>query len=173
MWRRRHDWKPLRCLFRTSNCGYEMSHTNSLVTLQVTQTWRGKNSDGSILPLHWAITLRTGGSDNNPIGNRYNAIGNIDTFAYEKETNAIIRNDNWRGSFDVGSISVDRIPEMESILSQLPIIRQDPNWNCQNWVWSGLRELRWLGFAIRPRLTLKVLQNGLLGLLEDWEVGDI
>ena len=150
-----------------------MADPNSQIPLQVTQWWRGKGAQGDILPLHWALTYKVSGSDERPTGNKYQAAGNIDTFCYEVERNVPIRHDAWRGTLTVGRIPVDGLERFERILSQIPVVRLDPAWNCQNWVWNGLRELRQAGFAIDPNLSLSSLQTQMLELLEAWELGDI
>ena len=150
-----------------------MSDHNSQIVLRVTQWWRGKDSEGKILPLHWALTFKTSGSDERPVGNIYNAAGNIDTFCYEAQRNIPIRHDLWRGSLAVGRIPVESLDHFEHILSQNPIVRHDPEWNCQNRVWAALRELRQMGFAIEYNLTWAKLRIDMLELLEAWENGDI
>ncbi|KAI0932315.1 hypothetical protein AcW1_000523 [Taiwanofungus camphoratus] len=141
--------------------------------LQVTQSWRGRDSKGQILPLHWAITVKTAGSDNTPIGMVYNAAGNIDTFFYETVANVSLKNTNWRGALTVGSLPKEILPNVERVFSQVPIVRHDYNWNCQNWVWASLRELRQLGYPIKPNLTWEVLRAEMNDLLDAWEAGDI
>ncbi|KAI0724443.1 hypothetical protein C8T65DRAFT_714592 [Cerioporus squamosus] len=122
--------------------------------LRVTQWWRGKDSEGNLMPLHWALTCDTSGTDNGQTSNVYNAAGNIDTFCYEAEMNVPIRHDGWRGSLIVGRIPLASLNQFEHILSQIPTTRHDPSWNCQNWVCLSLRELRQAGFAIDPQLSM-------------------
>ncbi|CCM00935.1 uncharacterized protein FIBRA_02982 [Fibroporia radiculosa] len=142
-------------------------------TLQVTQSWRGKDAYGNIFPLHWALTIRTSGSDARPIGKIYNAAGNIDTFFYETLSDAPLTNSNWRGDLKVGNIPADALPAMERILEgEVPVVRNNYNWNCQNWVWSALRRLRQKGFNISPT-TWDSLVSDMNSLLDAWESGDI
>ncbi|KAI0824262.1 hypothetical protein BC628DRAFT_1411178 [Trametes gibbosa] len=150
-----------------------MAEGNSQIVLEVTQVWRGKDSEGNDLPLHWALTFKTGGTDDRPIGNCYNAAGNIDTYCYEAEREITLRNDNWRGSLPVGRIPAESLAKFEHILSQIPITRHDTAWNCQNWVWASLRELRHAGFSIEPILSWQRLRGDMFDLLEAWECGDI
>ncbi len=150
----------------------EANSPNQFV-LRVTQWWRGKDSEGNLMPLHWALTCDTSGSDNIQAGNVYNAAGNIDTFCYEAERNVPIRHDGWRGSLVVGRIPVASLSQFERILSQIPVTRHDPCWNCQNWVWLSLCKLRQAGFAVDPDLTMARLRGDMFGLLDAWENGDI
>jgi len=142
-----------------------MENTDSYV-LHVAQKWRGEDSMGKRLPLHWALTIKTAGSD---IGNIYNAAGNIDTFHYEALTNTPLKDVNYRGSLLVGTIPRESLPEVEQLLSQVPVIRHDYNWNCQNWVWSGIRELRKAGYPIKPFMTWHELVIDMDRLVDDWE----
>ena len=98
-----------------------------------------KDSEGKTQPLHWALTFNTSGSDERPTGNVYSIAGNIDTFCYEVERSVPIRHGGWRGSLTVGRIPADGLEQFERILSQIPVVRLDPAWNCQNWV-RGLFE---------------------------------
>ena len=150
-----------------------MIEGSSQIVLQVTQVWRGKDSDGRVRPLHWALTFKTAGTDDHPVGNCYNAAGNVDTFSYEAERNVPLRSANWRGSLAIGRVPAESLHKFEHILSQIPIIRHDPSWNCQTWVWTSLRELRHAGFSVEPNLSWSRLRDTMLDLLEAWECGDI
>ncbi|TFY66896.1 hypothetical protein EVG20_g4197 [Dentipellis fragilis] len=142
--------------------------------VQVTQLWRGRDSRGHILPLHWEITLCTSGTYRNPKGNVYQLIGGTDSFTFDRQANKSIRaSQNWRGTFAVGYIPKHKLRGVEYILSNVPITRHDPAWNCQNWVWEALRKLKILGFEIHADLTWTGLQNEMADLLEAWETGDI
>lgn len=148
-----------------------MADTNHYV-LHVTQSWRGQDSLGKIMPLHWAITLQTAGTDTAPVGNIYNAAGNIDTFYYDVSHNVPLVNANWRGSLAVATIRKIDLAKVEKVFSRIPTFRHDFNWNCQNWVWTALRELRQAGFPVET-LTWESLHTNMDDLLEAWEVGDI
>jgi len=140
--------------------------------LNVTQSWRGKDSTGKVLPLHWALTIRTAGTGSNPYGNIYNAAGNIDTFYYEVLHDVPLTNANWRGDLPVGTIKKEDLSRVEEILSTVPTVRHDFKWNCQNWIWAALRELRYSNISIET-LTWERLRSKMDDLLEAWENGDI
>ncbi|KAH9944467.1 uncharacterized protein BXZ73DRAFT_87358 [Epithele typhae] len=150
-----------------------MEDTISQIHLQVTQWWRGKDAQGNIQPLSWALTYKISGSDHRPMGTKYGVAGTIDTYAYEVDRSVPIRHEGWRGSLVVGRIAPDALEQLERILSQIPVVRGDPSWNCHNWVWHGIRELRQAGFIIDPNLTWQGLRDKMLELLEAWERGDI
>ncbi|EPT04239.1 hypothetical protein FOMPIDRAFT_1114313 [Fomitopsis schrenkii] len=148
-----------------------MADTDHYV-LKVTQSWRGKDASGKVLPLHWAITLQTAGTDKEPVGNIYNAAGTIDTFYYEVLHDVPLVNANWRGDLAVATIRNVDLAKVEKVFSGVPIFRHDFNWNCQNWVWTALREFRQAGFNVKT-LTWESLRTNMDDLLEAWEVGDI
>ncbi|KAH9835646.1 uncharacterized protein C8Q71DRAFT_89583 [Rhodofomes roseus] len=148
-----------------------MAETDVYV-LKITQSWRGKDSTGKVLPLHWAITVKTDGTEGDPTGNIYNAAGNIDTFSYEVIHDVPLTNANWRGDLPVATINKEDLPKVEEIFADVPTVRHDYKWNCQNWVWAALRELRSNGFTIRT-LTWDSLRANMDDLLEAWENGDI
>ena len=110
-----------------------MADTDHYV-LKVTQSWRGQDASGKPLPLHWAITVQTAGTDQVPVGNIYNAAGNIDTFYYEVLHDVPLDNANWRGALTVATIQKEDPAKVEQIFSGVPTYRHDFNWNCQNWV---------------------------------------
>ncbi|PCH33557.1 hypothetical protein WOLCODRAFT_147648 [Wolfiporia cocos MD-104 SS10] len=140
--------------------------------LEITQSWRGKDYMGNIMPLHWAITAQTGGTDRIPTGHIYNAAGNIDTFFYEELHDTPLRNANWRGTLAVCTIPKDRLPDVERMFARVPVIRQDRNWNCQNWVHAALRELKDHEFDVKV-VSWEGLKRAMNELLEAWENGDI
>ncbi|KAH9946771.1 hypothetical protein B0H21DRAFT_741687 [Amylocystis lapponica] len=145
---------------------------SDFLDLKITQTWRGKDANGRIYDLHWALTIQTGGDDDAPIGTIHNAVGNMDTFFYEKTYDAVLKNNNWRGALVVGNIPQDKIPELEDILAHNPVVRHSYEWNCQNWVHTALRELRMAGFDIKP-ITWETIRTQMWALLDDWESGEI
>jgi len=65
----------------------------------------------------------------------------------------------------VGSIHKDwafaREPQsLHSILMGTPVVRGEIGWNCQNWVISGLQNLRTARHSVKD-ITLQELQNAL------------
>lgn len=91
----------------------------------------------------------------------------------------------WRGSFDVGFIPTSVFTDEKSLkkfedhLRSVRVVRYDPNWNCQNWVWHSLLKLNAQGYLQdirRPELfqwDISGLKGEMLELLELWESGDI
>ena len=94
--------------------------------------------------------------------NIYNAAGNIDTFFYEKIYDVPLKNANWRGDLPVGIITRDALPQVENLLARNEVVRRDGNWNCQNWVLSGLRRLQSAGFLGGETFTFQGLTAALL-----------
>ncbi|OJA13696.1 hypothetical protein AZE42_10924 [Rhizopogon vesiculosus] len=147
-----------------------MPATNAYYNVEVIQFWRGQRAPGRPYPLHWAIYIPTGPG----IGNTYEILGNIDTFTINFRRNQPHQNTHaWRGSFLVCRLPIHQLAQFETLLATVPVMRNDQRWNCQNWVWDGLRCIRQQGFQISREITLVTLQAQMYNLLEDWENGDI
>lgn len=138
--------------------------------VEVIQFWRGQKEPLQPYPLHWVIHIPTGPG----IGNTYHVLGNTDTYTIEFRRNQPYPNpDAWRGSFTVGKVAAHQLTLLERHLASIPIMRHDPRWNCQSWVWESLRHLRHQGFNISWEIRLSYLQTQMYCLLEDWEYGRI
>ncbi|KAG1812647.1 hypothetical protein EV424DRAFT_1542077 [Suillus variegatus] len=138
--------------------------------VEVVQFWQGQKEPLQPYPLHWVIYIPTAPG----IGNTYHILGNMDTYTIDFRRNQPYLNpDAWRGSFAVGKVAAYQLTLMERHLASIPIARHDPRWNCQSWVWEGLRHLRHQGFNISWEIRLSDLQTQMYCLLEDWEYGRI
>ncbi|OAX40092.1 hypothetical protein K503DRAFT_799096 [Rhizopogon vinicolor AM-OR11-026] len=138
--------------------------------VEVVQFWRGQKAPGRPYPLHWAIHIPTGPG----IGHTYQIIGNTDNYTLHFQRNQPHQDpDAWRGSFTVGRLPVHQLAQFEALLANIPVMRNEQRWNCQNWVWDGLRYLRQQGFHISWEITLAMLQTQMCCLLESWEYGHI
>ncbi|KZT06874.1 uncharacterized protein LAESUDRAFT_725627 [Laetiporus sulphureus 93-53] len=149
-----------------------MTSSTKNYVVQVTQTWRGKDSDGKVFPLHWALTIITSDIGDEPSGNIYNAAGNIDTYYFDQHNDVPLRDANWRGDLPIGTIRQADLADAERILADVEITRHHTNWNCQNWVWASIRALRRGGYAVQM-FTREQLIEKMDKLLDDWESGEI
>ncbi|KAG0707084.1 hypothetical protein DFH29DRAFT_1066511 [Suillus ampliporus] len=138
--------------------------------VEVVQFWRGRNERGLYNPLHWAIYIPTGVG----IGNTYHILGNTDTYTLEFRRHQPHANPGaWRGSYKVGRVAAHRLDQFERDLARVPIMRNDPRWNCQDWVWDALRHVRHKGFDISWEIYLGMLQVQMCSLVEAWEYNRI
>lgn len=155
------------------------------LTLCVAHYWRGRASDGQRKPLHWALFLisnatpeslsrsSTGRDASEQVdhwGTCYQAIGNINTFAYsqtELECMEILA-DAYRGCLPLCNISLDRVPEAEHLMQQVPVYRGREDWNCQNWVLAAVDMLKGDGL-LPPHVSSDRIRSGLEDILRKWK----
>ncbi|KAH7927905.1 hypothetical protein BV22DRAFT_1193204 [Leucogyrophana mollusca] len=154
--------------------------------LCVAQYWRGLDSNGQPLPLHWALFALNGatreslavsssakGADgqNDHWGTCYQAIGNIDTFEYscqELEYMELLAQD-YRGCLCVGEIDASDLEEVGKLLEKVSVYRGREDWNCQNWVYGALEKLKRNGW-VREEVTPNGVKNELNDVLERWNL---
>lgn len=153
-------------------------------TLCVAQYWRGHDSNGNRMPLHWAlfaisnanpdsIKASSSGKEHSDQvdhwGTCYQAIGNIDTFTYsciEDECMEILA-EGYRGCLVVGEIDVNSEKEIGTLLQQVTVYRGRENWNCQNWVLAALERLK-ASNHIASTVSRDGVRNELEDILNDW-----
>ncbi|KAH7929831.1 hypothetical protein BV22DRAFT_1001888 [Leucogyrophana mollusca] len=146
-----------------------MSQPGPHYQIEIVQFWRGEDANGRPNPLDWVIHIRTSPQK----GNTFMIVGDTDSFdlAYVRDTP--YDPDLWRGSFVVGTVSADLLQHMEVTLARVPVVRHSQEWNCQTWVWEGIRRLRRKGFNIDVHVNEFSLQTAMVCLLEAWEMGEI
>ncbi|KIJ67987.1 hypothetical protein HYDPIDRAFT_25439 [Hydnomerulius pinastri MD-312] len=138
--------------------------------IEVVQFWRGEKAPGRPFPLHWAIFVRTFPGR----GNYYEVVGNTDTFTPTVTHNVPERNPSaWRGTHVVGFVAPSHLHVLERHLGQVPVVRHCREWNCQNWVYDGLKRLNWENLYTDVHLNMARLQTQMCCLLEAWEMGEI
>lgn len=152
--------------------------------LCVAQYWRGYDSNGCRMPLHWAL-FAISNADSDSIqasssgkeqadqvdhwGACYQVIGNIDTFTYsctEDECMEILA-EGYRGSLVVGKID-SCLAEMEKLLQRVTVCRGREDWNCQNWVLSALEKLKACNYVAR-NISGNGVRNELEDILTNWK----
>ncbi|KAJ7459494.1 hypothetical protein B0H11DRAFT_2059892 [Mycena galericulata] len=70
-------------------------------------------------------------------------VGNSDTFAYvHTNIQNFARLRDLRGGYLVGSISEDKLDWLKERLREIPVVRYDPSFDCQTWVFEALRLLK-------------------------------
>jgi hypothetical protein len=123
-----------------------------LFPIWVVQYYRGD------LPWHWAVMLRYSYDENEKCttGLAYHAIGNMDTFRYnggfvptELETSA-----DYRGYVEVGTLHEKDLDRFNELMETVPVLRNQDNWNCQNWVMGAIRKMQlegWVGTHVTTR----------------------
>jgi len=78
----------------------------------------------------------------------FEVVGNTDTFVYApKRVNRFASSDRLRGGCHIANIRGDLIPWLEDKLREIPIIRNNPEWDCQTWVMEALRWMKYNGLV--------------------------
>ncbi|KAH7913190.1 hypothetical protein BJ138DRAFT_1146554 [Hygrophoropsis aurantiaca] len=153
--------------------------------LCVAQYWRGLNSDGVPMPLHWALFALDGATpeslakssggkpeddgQNDHYGTCYEAIGNIDTFEYSCKSDEImeILAQNYRGCLCIGEIDAPKVAQLKDLLATVRVERGNENWNCQNWIYGAITKLKGKGW-VKEEVTPSGVKNELEDILQNW-----
>ena len=98
--------------------------------------------------------------------------GNYDTFTYTPRTTPFSsRILNYRGGFFLCEIAQEKLDWLESLLGTLPVIRLNPEFDCQTWVMSAVRKLQDEGLVPRD-VTEIMIREEMAREKETWEVAD-
>lgn len=116
---------------------------------------------------HWSLVVMLDSSK----GEIHELQGNYDTFHYTYEINQ-----DWTKSSDlcggclVGYVTQSTLLQLPEILKEVPIIRHDPDHDCQTWIVEALRVMKDKGIVFRD-MTEKKLREELVVELERNETG--
>lgn len=96
---------------------------------------------------HWALAAVTDIDQSS--ARIFHMKGNTDTFALDVlDVPNITKSRSYRGGFQVGEISGSRLHDLELWVTQIPVHRNNPKWDCQTWVIEMLREMHMDGRAV-------------------------
>ena len=91
---------------------------------------------------HWSLVVMFNLND----AHVFEIIGNTDTYEYVPRPIARFSSSNkLRGGCQIGMIRRDLIGWLEVRLRQVQIIRNNPQWDCQDWVMEAIRWMKWMG----------------------------
>ncbi|KAG0705719.1 hypothetical protein DFH29DRAFT_799598 [Suillus ampliporus] len=138
-------------------------------TICVAQYWRGLDSNGQRMPLHWALFAISNANQVDHWGTCYQAIGNTDTFTYscmEDECMEILA-DGYRGCLVVGKIDSFPAEAIDTLLKQVTVYRGRENWNCQNWVLAALERLKCCNY-VASSVSRDAVRHELEDILNNW-----
>jgi hypothetical protein len=96
---------------------------------------------------HWSLHLL----NKSPEALVYQITGSTTSYAYAPPEGQIEpeKTDSFLGKVKVGEVDSSRIEEFEKLLEDVPIIRGDTNWNCQDWIVAALKTLGKKDFDVR------------------------
>ena len=85
----------------------------------------------------------------------------------------LAKSTNFRGALKVGEFQSNKFAQLETIIDEVPICNDDPNWNCQYWVVLVLEHIRSAGILLTTqRFTREFILEGLCQVREKWEVAE-
>lgn len=98
-------------------------------------------------PHHWSIFVEKDVEKEE--GAIFDITGNSSNYVYRHKGKVSMKRSNkYEGRVAVGSmLTTDkRDGEVDKLLKALPIVHNDPHWNCQNWVLKALHEMERTGY---------------------------
>jgi hypothetical protein len=88
---------------------------------------------------HWNLVVLKSIND----AHVFEVVGNSDTFAYLPTTISNFgKLRDLRGGYLVGSIAEDKLDWLKERLREIPVLRYEPSFDCQTWVFDVLRLLK-------------------------------
>ncbi|TRM61821.1 hypothetical protein BD626DRAFT_500643 [Schizophyllum amplum] len=119
---------------------------------------------------HWGLALLLSRTD----ARIFEIVGNTDSFGYvPRPARQYAADPAWRGGYTVGRVAPKDIDALDARLRALPIVRNDPEFDCQTWVLAALRILKQDGL-VEPEIDVReaVVREELEKEKERWEAAD-
>ncbi|KAH9897644.1 hypothetical protein C8Q73DRAFT_787901 [Cubamyces lactineus] len=89
---------------------------------------------------HWSLVAAVPTKEEAYI---FDVVGNTDTFTYQTKAKVrLLRSSSLCGGYVVGEVDETYVDWLKDHLATIPVVRNDPTWNCQVWVISAIRELQ-------------------------------
>lgn len=145
--------------------------------LCIAQYWRGRDSNGRALPLHWALfaisnltpePLATNRASDlhEHLGMCFQAIGNIVNFEYSCTEECVeVLADEYRGCLLIGEGDLTVI---EDLIKRVQVYRGREDWNCQNWVLGAVEKLKQKGY-VGENVTANAIRHELDEMWRNWD----
>ena len=119
---------------------------------------------------HWSLIAIM------PKGNArvYELVGSYDSFTYKPhEVNGFGRSHDLRGGCKVGEIPADSLDWLATKLQDVQVVRNNPEFDCQNWVMNAIWLLMEMGTGIiDSHINERFIRDELKTEDERWEVAD-
>jgi len=107
---------------------------------------RGSDQNGVKKPEHWAIFIAK--SPNDADGHAFQIVRGRPVFAYSyRDTVMLGGSGSRRKSSIIGEVKASKIAKIDQAFEQIPVVNDDPNWNCQNWTRDAIRVLEAMGYG--------------------------
>lgn len=129
-----HAVVPASSIHIAYHTAADMAQSHPIVVAQ-----RKMQNHASSRTEHWSLVVLRSINDALVL----EIIGNSDTFAYvPTNIRNFARLRDLRGGCLVGSIAADRLDWLQERLRAIPVVRYDPSFDCQTWVFDVLRLLK-------------------------------
>jgi hypothetical protein len=107
---------------------------------------RGSDQNGIKKPEHWAIFIAK--SPNDPDGHAFQIVHGRPVFAYShRDTATLGASASRKKSPIIGQVKASKIAEIDEAFERIPVLNDDPSWNCQNWTRDAIRVLENMGYV--------------------------
>ncbi|KAF8504884.1 hypothetical protein F5888DRAFT_1659547 [Russula emetica] len=113
---------------------------------------RGSDQNGVKKPEHWAIFIAE--SLNDADGHEFQIIHGHPVFAYSYRDHTVMQ--GWSRStcgkkspIIIGKVKANKIAKIDEAFAGIPVVNDDPNWNCQNWTQDAIRVLESMGYIAK------------------------
>jgi hypothetical protein len=118
---------------------------NRIFPIYVAQYYLGR------CPWHWSLALLWHYDEKNRETTviTYEIVGTPDTYHYKGDWDTVVleHSSKYRGFIEIGSVPEKDLEQFKHSLSTIEIKLHQEDWNCQNWVLTGIRRLQVAGWA--------------------------
>ncbi|EGO31234.1 hypothetical protein SERLADRAFT_377101 [Serpula lacrymans var. lacrymans S7.9] len=117
---------------------------------------------------HWSIAILSSKMN----ARIFELAGNYDTFVYAPKTvTRFTQSQSMMGGCHIANIPASRVNWLEERLKSVPVIRNDPNFDCQTWVIEALRLMKYDG-VISQNISEVAIRTEMAKEKERWDVAD-
>jgi len=90
---------------------------------------------------HWSVAVITDAQTSS--ARVFQVLGNTDSFTFDaSDVGNIGEPKDYCGGVEVGEVDTGELGNLEMWLEEIAIRRNDPKWDCQDWVMDALRALK-------------------------------
>ena len=107
---------------------------------------RGSDQSGVKKPDHWAVFITKSPSDAD--GHVFQIVHGRPIFAYSYRDSVMLEGSGSRKKSPViGKVKGSNIAKINEAFEKIPVVNDNPNWNCQNWTRDAIRVLEGMGYV--------------------------
>jgi hypothetical protein len=109
---------------------------------------RGSDQNGVKKPEHWAIFIAK--SPNDADGHAFQIVHGRPVFAYSYRDHTVMLGGSGsrkKSPIVIGKVKANKIAKIDEAFARIPVVNDDPNWNCQNWTQDAIRVLESMGYV--------------------------